>query len=101
MRDVIEGIITDPQEIVSERVGDVTFQFKAGESFSKYLHIFSLIWWHTSRLRQRPRGLATLSMRIVVLVYSRFRRPKFEQVAGGKLVSRRFAGRRRMRRLVA
>jgi len=33
LRDVLEGVVTDPQEIVSERVGDVTFQFKAGEFF--------------------------------------------------------------------
>lgn len=33
MRDVLEGVVTDPQAIVSERVGDVTFQFKAGEFF--------------------------------------------------------------------
>jgi 23S rRNA (uracil1939-C5)-methyltransferase len=33
MREVLEGVVTDPQEIVSERVGDFTFQFKAGEFF--------------------------------------------------------------------
>ncbi|MGJ8638659.1 MAG: class I SAM-dependent RNA methyltransferase [Opitutaceae bacterium] len=33
MRHVLEGVVTDPQAIVSERVGEVTFQFKAGEFF--------------------------------------------------------------------
>ncbi len=33
MRNVLEGVVNNPQEIVSERVGDVTFQFKAGEFF--------------------------------------------------------------------
>jgi 23S rRNA (uracil1939-C5)-methyltransferase/tRNA (uracil-5-)-methyltransferase len=33
MRDVLEGVVNDPQSIVSERVGNVTFQFKAGEFF--------------------------------------------------------------------
>ncbi len=33
MRNVLEGVVTDPQEIVSERVGENTFQFKAGEFF--------------------------------------------------------------------
>ncbi len=33
MRDVLEGVVNDPQDIVSERVGQVTFQFKAGEFF--------------------------------------------------------------------
>lgn len=33
MRDVLEGVVSDPQAIVSERVGSVTFQYKAGEFF--------------------------------------------------------------------
>lgn len=33
MRDVLEGVVNDPQAIVSERVGELTFQFKAGEFF--------------------------------------------------------------------
>jgi 23S rRNA (uracil1939-C5)-methyltransferase/tRNA (uracil-5-)-methyltransferase len=33
MRDVLEGVVNDPQAVVSERVGEVTFQYKAGEFF--------------------------------------------------------------------
>lgn len=33
LRDTIEGVVTNPKETVSERVGDLTFQFKAGEFF--------------------------------------------------------------------
>ena len=33
LRHVAEGVVTDPQAIVSERVGDISFQFKAGEFF--------------------------------------------------------------------
>ncbi len=33
LRDVEEGVITDPNKIVSERVGNLIFQFKAGEFF--------------------------------------------------------------------
>ena len=33
LRDTIEGVITNPKEVVSERVGDLIFQFKAGEFF--------------------------------------------------------------------
>ena len=33
LRDVLEGVVNNPQEIVSERVGEITFQFKAGEFF--------------------------------------------------------------------
>ena len=33
LRHVLEGVVNDPQAIVSERVGDLNFQFKAGEFF--------------------------------------------------------------------
>ncbi|MGC6456582.1 MAG: class I SAM-dependent RNA methyltransferase [Coraliomargaritaceae bacterium] len=33
LRDVLEGVVTDPKAIVSERVGELTFQFRAGEFF--------------------------------------------------------------------
>ena len=33
LREVAEGIITDPKMLVSEKVGDLTFHFKAGEFF--------------------------------------------------------------------
>ncbi|HAV13833.1 MAG TPA: SAM-dependent methyltransferase [Opitutae bacterium] len=39
MRNVLEGVVNNPQEIVSERVGDVTFQFKAGEFFQNNPYI--------------------------------------------------------------
>ena len=33
LRDVLEGVVTEPQAVVSERVGEISFQFKAGEFF--------------------------------------------------------------------
>jgi 23S rRNA (uracil1939-C5)-methyltransferase/tRNA (uracil-5-)-methyltransferase len=39
MRHVLEGVVKDPQEIVSERVGKLTFQFKAGEFFQNNPYI--------------------------------------------------------------
>ena len=33
LRDTLEGVVTDPKETVSEKVGDLIFQFKAGEFF--------------------------------------------------------------------
>ena len=33
LRHVLEGVVTDPKAIVSERVRDLTFQFRAGEFF--------------------------------------------------------------------
>jgi 23S rRNA (uracil1939-C5)-methyltransferase/tRNA (uracil-5-)-methyltransferase len=49
MRDVIEGVVTDPQEIVSERVGNHTFQFKAGEFFQNNPFILPELVEHVAR----------------------------------------------------
>jgi 23S rRNA (uracil1939-C5)-methyltransferase/tRNA (uracil-5-)-methyltransferase len=49
MREVLEGVVTDPQEIVSERVGDYTFQFKAGEFFQNNPFILPEMVEHVAR----------------------------------------------------
>jgi len=49
MRDVIEGVVSDPQEIVSERVGNNTFQFKAGEFFQNNPFILPEMVEHVAR----------------------------------------------------
>lgn len=33
LRDTLEGVVTDPKKVVSEKVGELIFQFKAGEFF--------------------------------------------------------------------
>ena len=33
LRDTLEGVVTNPKEVVTEKVGDLIFQFKAGEFF--------------------------------------------------------------------
>ena len=49
MRDVLEGVVNDPQEIVSERVGEQTFQFKAGEFFQNNPFILPEMVAHVAR----------------------------------------------------
>lgn len=39
LRETMEGVITDPQRMVTERVGSLVFQFKAGEFFQNNPHI--------------------------------------------------------------
>ena len=41
IRDTLEGIATNPKDIVSEKVGPYTFQFKAGEFFQNNASIVS------------------------------------------------------------
>ncbi|MFP4069715.1 MAG: class I SAM-dependent RNA methyltransferase [Opitutales bacterium] len=48
LRDVLEGVVTDPQEIVSERVGELTFQFKAGEFFQNNPYILPEMVGHVA-----------------------------------------------------
>jgi len=39
LRQVIEGVVTDPKQFVSERVGELIFHFKAGEFFQNNPYI--------------------------------------------------------------
>ena len=39
LREVIEGVVTDPKQLVSERVGELIFHFKAGEFFQNNPYI--------------------------------------------------------------
>ncbi|RPG84847.1 MAG: class I SAM-dependent RNA methyltransferase [Coraliomargarita sp. TMED73] len=39
LRHVLEGVVTDPKAVVSERVGGLTFQFRAGEFFQNNPYI--------------------------------------------------------------
>ena len=49
LRNVLEGVVSDPKEIVSERVGEVTFQFKAGEFFQNNPYILPEMVEHVAR----------------------------------------------------
>jgi 23S rRNA (uracil1939-C5)-methyltransferase/tRNA (uracil-5-)-methyltransferase len=49
MRHVLEGVVSDPQEIVSERVGELTFQFKAGEFFQNNPYILPEMVAHVAQ----------------------------------------------------
>ncbi|WP_309382361.1 class I SAM-dependent RNA methyltransferase [Cerasicoccus frondis] len=39
LRDTLEGVVTDPRETVSAKVGNIVFQFKAGEFFQNNPYI--------------------------------------------------------------
>ena len=49
LRDVLEGVVTDPQAVVSEQVGPLTFQFKAGEFFQNNPFILPGLVEHVAR----------------------------------------------------
>jgi 23S rRNA (uracil1939-C5)-methyltransferase/tRNA (uracil-5-)-methyltransferase len=46
LRSVMEGVVQDPQAIVTERVGDLSFQFKAGEFFQNNTYILPQMVTH-------------------------------------------------------
>lgn len=82
MRNVLEGVVTSPQEIVSERVGEVTFQFKAGEFFQNNPYILPDLVQYVST------EASTLGARYLVDAYcgvglfALSTASSFEQVAG-------------------
>jgi 23S rRNA (uracil1939-C5)-methyltransferase/tRNA (uracil-5-)-methyltransferase len=82
MRDVIEGVVTDPQEIVSERVGEVTFQFKAGEFFQNNPYILPDLVEHvaTEAAAEGARYLVDAYCGVGLFALSTAK--NFEQVAG-------------------
>ncbi len=82
MRDVLEGVVTDPQEIVSERVGEVTFQFKAGEFFQNNPFILPEMVAHvaTEAAAEGARYLVDAYCGVGLFALSTAK--KFEQVAG-------------------
>ncbi len=46
LREVIEGVVTDPKKLVSEKVGDLIFHFKAGEFFQNNPFVLPLLVEH-------------------------------------------------------
>ena len=46
LREVIEGVMTDPKQLVSERVGELIFHFKAGEFFQNNPYILPQLVEH-------------------------------------------------------
>ena len=43
LRDVMEGVVTDHRQVVTERVGERIFQFKAGDFFQNNPHVLPLM----------------------------------------------------------
>lgn len=82
MRHVLEGVVTDPQEIVSERVGELTFQFKAGEFFQNNPYILPELVEHvaTEAAAEGARYLVDAYCGVGLFALSTAK--NFEQVAG-------------------
>lgn len=82
LRDVIEGVVTDPQAIVSERVGELIFQFKAGEFFQNNPYILPELvsYVATEAAAQGARYLVDAYCGVGLFALSTAR--NFEQVAG-------------------
>lgn len=82
MRDVLEGVVTDPQEIVSERVGEVTFQFKAGEFFQNNPFILPTMVDYVAREASLEGARYLVDAYCGVGLFSLTTAKQFEQVAG-------------------
>lgn len=82
MRDVLEGVIGDPQQIVSERVKDVTFQFKAGEFFQNNPFILPAMVDHVAREVSLAGARYLVDAYCGVGLFSLLTAHAFESVAG-------------------
>ena len=66
LREVIEGVVSDPKLLVSEKVGDLIFHFKAGEFFQNNPYILpQLVEYVVTQANAEENSL--LSMPIVVV----------------------------------
>ncbi|MFO8026538.1 MAG: class I SAM-dependent RNA methyltransferase [Opitutales bacterium] len=82
MRDVLEGVVTDPQAIVSERVGEVTFQFKAGEFFQNNPYILPDLVEHVPAETAAEGARYLVDAYCGVGLFALSTAKNFEQVAG-------------------
>jgi 23S rRNA (uracil1939-C5)-methyltransferase/tRNA (uracil-5-)-methyltransferase len=82
MRDVLEGVVSDPQEIVSERVGEVTFQFKAGEFFQNNPFILPEVVAHVAAEASSEGARYLVDAYCGVGLFALSTARNFEQVAG-------------------
>lgn len=82
MRDVLEGVVNDPQAIVSERVGDVTFQFKAGEFFQNNPFVLPELVAHVAAEASAEGARYLVDAYCGVGLFALSTARSFEQVAG-------------------
>jgi len=82
MRDVLEGVVTDPQAIVSERVGELTFQFKAGEFFQNNPYILPDLVAHVAHEASAGGARYLVDAYCGVGLFALSTAAQFEQVAG-------------------
>ena len=82
MRDALEGVITDPQAIISERVGEITFQYKAGEFFQNNPFILPEMVAHVASEASSERVRFLVDAYCGVGLFTLSAADRFEQVAG-------------------
>jgi 23S rRNA (uracil1939-C5)-methyltransferase/tRNA (uracil-5-)-methyltransferase len=82
MRHVLEGVVNDPQDIVSERVGAVTFQFKAGEFFQNNPFILPELVNHVATEASALGARYLVDAYCGVGLFALSTAKSFEQVAG-------------------
>ncbi len=82
MRDVLEGVVSDPQAIVSERVNELTLQFKAGEFFQNNPFILPEMVKHVAAEASSSGARYLVDAYCGVGLFSLSAARQFEQVAG-------------------
>jgi tRNA/tmRNA/rRNA uracil-C5-methylase (TrmA/RlmC/RlmD family) len=82
MREALEGVVTDPKRIVSEKVGDYIFQFKAGEFFQNNPFILPDLVAHVVASAQGPGVMNLIDAYCGVGLFAIHAAAHFEKVTG-------------------
>jgi len=82
MRNVLEGVVSDPQQIVSERVGALSFQFKAGEFFQNNPYILPDLVDYVAREASALGARYLVDAYCGVGLFALSTSKSFEQIAG-------------------
>ena len=82
LRDVLEGVVSDPQAIVSERVNELTLQFKAGEFFQNNPSILPEMVEHVAAEASLEGARYLVDAYCGVGLFALSAAERFEQVAG-------------------
>lgn len=82
IRDVLEGVVCNPQQIVSERVNGITFQFKAGEFFQNNPFILPTVVEYVAREAALSGARYLVDAYCGVGLFSLATAHSFESVAG-------------------
>ena len=87
LREVIEGVVSNPKSVVSQRIGDLVFQFLAGEFFQNNPFLLPKLVSHVTEQAQGPDLRCLIDAYCGVGVFCLSAASRFERSVGIELSS--------------